>query len=277
VRKSPLIRKLEQAFFQIIKKDVDNYSPILINSFPKSGTHLLHQIFEYSLPCIKNYNTFIASMPSITQLEIGKRKTINMINATVNGELVRAHIFYDSAYEDLLVKKKIVHFFIYRDPRDIAISEANYLFDMNKWHRLHKFFKKFSSLDDRIMLSIKGNDFYKTPVEYPNIVLRFKRYKNWLSSKNVYSVKYENLIGVKRDVEIEKIMHYYIQKTGEELNVDKMVSKAISNIDPTKSHTFREGGTKKWKKYFNEEHKEVFKEIGSDLLIELGYEKDLNW
>ena len=46
--------------------------------------------------------------------------------------------------------------FIYRDPRDIVISEANYLYDMNKFHSLHKFFKNKHKLKDRIKLAIEG-------------------------------------------------------------------------------------------------------------------------
>ena len=277
MKNSLLIRKVNQTCHQLIKKNVGIGTPILINSFPKSGTHLLHQIFLNNPPHLSDYNTFIASMPSFAQMERSRNKTLKMVNNIIGGESIRAHLFYNSDVGSLLNKKKVIHYFIYRDPRDVVISEANYLYDMNKWHRLHKYFKKFPSLDDRIMFSIQGNEFYKTPVEYPNVVMRFKRYKDWLSSNNVYSVKYEDLVGKKRDVEIEKIMHYYIQKSNQDLNVDEMITKAISNIDPTKSHTFREGGTQKWKKYFNDEHSKVFKIVGGELLIELGYEEDLNW
>jgi len=254
----------------------DLHPGIMVNSFPKSGTHLLYQLVQ-SLPNINDYKYFLASMPSVSQNEYSVNRTLKMIDDINSAEVLRAHLFYNGLYEESIINNGIVHYFIYRDPRDVVISEAHYLFDMTKWHRLHKYFKKFSSLDDRIMFSIQGNEFYKTPVEYPNVVMRFKRYKDWLSSNNVYSVKYEDLVGKKRDVEIEKIMHYYIQKSNQDLNVDEMITKAISNIDPTKSHTFREGGTQKWKKYFNDEHSKVFKIVGGELLIELGYEEDLNW
>lgn len=277
MKKSLFFRKVNQIYSQKIKKDVGDYFPVLINSFPKSGTHLLFQLFEKNSNRIKDYKTFIASMPSISQKERSRLKTIKLINSIVAGELVRAHLFYHSDIENILFNKKIIHYFIYRDPRDVVISEANYLYDMNKWHRLHKYFKKFPNLDDRIMFSIKGNSFYKTYIKYPNIVERFNKYKGWLTSKNVYSIKYENLVGANRDDEICKIMNYYIHQLSEELYLDDLVSKAIANLDPSKSHTFREGGTQKWKKYFNEEHKELFKEIGGQLLIDLNYEKDLNW
>ena len=41
-----------------------------------------------------------------------------------------------------LAKKNVVHYFVYRDPRDVVISEAHYLREMNRWHRLAPYFRK---------------------------------------------------------------------------------------------------------------------------------------
>ena len=274
-----MLRKINQQLNQTkklfcIKNDGSN--AILINSFPKSGTHLLYQLFE-KIPNVKKFNTFIASMPSYSQLERRTKKTTSMINSIVCGELVRSHLFFGAVYDDLLVKNKIIHYFIYRDPRDVVISEANYLYDMNKWHRLHKYFKKFTCLDDRIMFSIKGDSFFNTPVIYPNITKRFERYKSWLGCDSVYSVKYEALNGDSLYDEIKTMMSHYLTHSNTDLALDELVRASISNINPKKSQTFRDGGIHQWKKYFNEKHKETFKEIAGDLLIELGYEKNLNW
>jgi hypothetical protein len=43
-----------------------------------------------------------------------------------------------------------------------------------------------------------------------------------------------------------------------------------------RSH-YRKGMPGDWKNHFNEQHKKVFKDHHSDLLIKLGYEKDNNW
>jgi hypothetical protein len=50
-----------------------------------------------------------------------------------------------------------------------------------------------------------------------------------------------------------------------------------SSINPSKSPTFRSGKTGEWKKHFTQEHKRIFKNVASDLLIRLGYEKDNDW
>lgn len=49
------------------------------------------------------------------------------------------------------------------------------------------------------------------------------------------------------------------------------------NVNPEKSPTYRKGQSGNWRQEFDEEVKERFKAVAGDLLIELGYEKDLNW
>ena len=281
---SLLQRKLIQISRQTIKK-IHKFSrrgknqgaPILVNSVPKSGTHLLYQLFSNS-NYLYDYNTFIASMPSFTQKEIGISKTLNQISSIMSQELVRGHIFYNKSIDKLINSRKIIHFFIYRDPRDIAISEANYLYDMNKFHSLHKTYKNLHSFEDRILFSILGNEYIKTKTFYPNISERFSMYKKWIESNNILCVKYEDLVVKNNHEEIKRIMMYYIKNANlKNLNINILLKNALNNIDPNKSHTFREGGINKWKIVFTEKHKDVFKAISGELLIDLGYEKDLNW
>ena len=114
-------------------------------------------------------------------------------------------------------------------------------------------------------------------IKYPNIKDRFLKYKGWLKSKNVLPIKYEDLISQQKIYYIRKLADFYFSKRREDIDKEATVKCMIENIKPEKSHTFREGGSKKWKRYFTDEHKKVFKDIAGDLLIELGYEKDYNW
>ncbi len=264
--------------FLIKSGDYIKSPPILANSFPKSGTHLLLQIVE-AFPKVKNYRKFIASMPTITFRERSKTNTIKLINSILPEEIVAAHLFYDEDYYKTLKKLNIVHFFIYRDLRDVVVSEAFYLSRMNRWHRLHKYFKSLLSIEDQIMFSIKGNSFFKTPYDYPNIAERFKRYVGWINCPDVFSLKYEDLISIKKEQVILNMIQFYLKTTDEKEKYDlnELVQKVLENINPQKSHTFRKGGTGNWRKFFTEEHKKAMKEIAGKLLIELGYEKDLNW
>src|SRR5262245_30165889 len=68
--------------------------PVLANSFPKSGTHLLDQIAD-ALPDRLNYGAFLSSMTSSFQYRLRTNEsTLRFINRTVPGELVRAHLHW---------------------------------------------------------------------------------------------------------------------------------------------------------------------------------------
>jgi hypothetical protein len=50
-----------------------------------------------------------------------------------------------------------------------------------------------------------------------------------------------------------------------------------SSIIPRKSGTFRKGRPGGWQEHFSPRNKQVFKEVAGDLLIQMGYEKNLDW
>ena len=275
VRKSLLYLNYIPRFLNRIYSK-NSYKPILVNSFPKSGTHLLYQVF-FNQCFIKDYKVFIASMPSISKQPIKELDVIDSVNKITNSELVRSHIYYSKAL-DFTIKNKCVHYFIYRDPRDVVVSEANYLFNMNKWHRLHGYFKKYKSLEDRIKFAILGNEFHKTNTLYGNINSRYLDYIGWIKNPNVFSVKYEDLIGSHKESKLEEIINYYLlMNNNVSIDFKQFFLNSISSINPSKSHTFHSGGSGKWKNFFNNEHKDLFKKYAGDLLVNLGYENDLNW
>jgi len=252
-----------------------NYNSILVNSFPKSGTHLLYQLFWKS-NFVNDYKSFIASHPSRQKKQNSYIKVNQNINDLLKAELIRGHIFYHKSTEELIKNKNIINYFIYRDPRDVVISEANYLYNMNRFHILHKYFKKVNNLEDRIKFSIMGNDFLNTGGTYKNIKDRFLDYKGWLKG-SCHSIKYEDLVGSNQSQIVRDILSFYIENSDVNFKVDEIIKDSIKSIDPSKSHTFNTGGTAKWKKIFNDEHKELFKKYAGDLLIELKYEENYDW
>jgi sulfotransferase family protein len=257
-------------------KDFGKTPPLIANSFPKSGTHLLVQILE-AFPGTTNYGSFIASMPSITYRERSPQTHRKMIKNIVPGEVLMAHMFYDSSYQAEMEKRKCAHFFIYRDPRDVVVSEAHYLTFMNRWHRLHTYFKDLSSNGERIMFCIKGASDANLPFTYPDIEQRFRRYEDWLMREDVFCLKFEDLISENRERVINEMVKFYDMSVDGGINRDRIVAKALQNINPDKSHTFRKGESGGWRKEFSQKHKEIFKNVAGDLLIRLAYEKNLDW
>ena len=285
VKNSNLIRKSLAAAQQIprtyrrmicVSADYDQNPPVLANSFPKSGTHLLLQILK-RLPDVKHYGTFIASMPSITFRERSSRKHVQIIDRIIPGEAVPAHLFYQDAFEKVLQDKNVVHYFIYRDPRDVVISEAHYLARMNKWHRMHSYFASKQTLENQISLAITGVDAPDFPYDYPNVAERFSCYRGWLECPHVLSLKYEDLTSSRRREHLQRIVHYYADYQDCYLDINKIVDKMERCIQPEKSHTFRSGEVGDWRNTMTPENIQQMKEIAGSLIIDLGYEKDLNW
>jgi len=280
IRKSVAYYNRIPCFFIRLNSSKKEYllnPPVLCNSFPKSGTHLLLQILE-ALPGIKNYGTFIASTPAITLKERSKQKHLRLIDGIIPGEVVQSHLYYSEEYQQKLDDKNCIHYFIYRDPRDVVVSDAYYLTYSYKIHRMHRYFaKELHNDEQRITAAIVGVPDSGRNYHYPDILTRFNKYIDWLKSPQVMSIRYEDLVGSSRDIFLRKIVHRYIEKRNVSIGIDTIIKDIKRNINPQKSHTFRKGGTGGWKNVFTEEQRELFKEICGDLLIELGYEKDNNW
>jgi hypothetical protein len=251
--------------------------PVLANSFPKSGTHLLVQVVD-GLPGRFNYGSFLAStISSFRFRERTAASTSRFIRSFVPGEIVRGHLYYEPAYADELAQRNTVNYFIYRDPRDVVVSEAHYLRDMNRWHRLHPYFRKAASIEDAIMLSIKGLDPPVPGIDYPNIAARFARYHGWLDCESCLAVKFEDLVSERQPELIRQIAEFYARRTGTPFDLDVAVQTMSQSIAPKKSHTFRSGKKAGWQREFTPAHRARFAELAGDLLFRLGYEPNLDW
>jgi hypothetical protein len=251
--------------------------PVLANSFPKSGTHLLAQVVA-GLPRRVNYGAWLGSM--ISSFQFRERTAANVqrfIAGIVPGEIVRGHLFYDAQYVDDLDRQNVVHYFIYRDPRDVIVSEAHYAREMNRWHRLHPYFRRLASLEEAITLSINGFDPPKPGIHYPNIAERFARYEGWLSHERCLSIKFEDMRSEELSKVIREMARFYASRTQEAFDVDAFAIDMESRIAPKQSHTFRSGKKGGWREKFTPEHRRRFAELTGDLLVRLGYEENDAW
>jgi hypothetical protein len=251
--------------------------PVLANSFPKSGTHLVFQIVD-GLPNSTNYGAFLASMTSSFRFrERSPENATRYIERFVPGEIIRGHLFFHPRNAGDLSAKNVVHYFAYRDPRDVVVSEAHYLREMNRWHRLAPQFRDLPSIEDAIMLSITGFDPPIPGIEYPNIAARFARYGGWLGREDCLAIRFEDLASERRPPVIRRMVEFYAARCRGEINIDACVAAMTANIAPHKSHTFRSGKKAGWQAEFTAEHRRVFDQLAGDLLIELEYEVNHDW
>ena len=169
----------------------------------------------------------------------------------------------------------LISFFVYRDPRDRLISSIFYAVDIYEGHAQHNYYSSIP-MEERIKTEILGRDV--PGLEHlPNIHEHYARYTGWLDCPSVLCLRFEDLILHQRE-SLEKILDH-VERTSFKIPTtrEKAISIIETAIQPEKSPTFREGKTGKWRDYFNDEHKQLFKDVAGDLLIKLGYEEDNDW
>ena len=263
------LRADPQAFFDA--------PPVIANSFPKSGTHLLDQLVA-GLPGRANFGEFISSMTSSFQMrEMSVESACQRLRRIVPGELVRAHLFHDDRYAAELTAKNAVHFFIFRDPRDVIVSDCHYLRDINRWHRLHPHFRACANMEEAILLSIRGMRRQDPSVPLPDVAARFAAYEGWLHDPTALAVRFEDLRGANQAEHVARMVDFFAARCEQPLDRAATVAAMLAQVDPAKSHTFRQGGKGGWAAAFTPTCKDAFKEVAGDLLVRLGYETGDAW
>lgn len=232
-----LVKKIPRGFagFSANPKMFIDFPPVIVNSLPKSGTHLLLQIAS-ALPETRNYGSFIAQRPSMS-VRLRSQKEINrLIGKIVPGEVVAAHLHHSAETAALLKKKNALHLFIHRNPEDVVLSEVFYLSEMAPWNALHRRFSKLTQLDDRLELAIEGDG---SP-EYPDAASRYSPFLAWLEDKDTISLRYEDLMSpTQRDSELRRVAEEYLNRSDfKNFTVEDLVSRMRFSIDPERSHTY---------------------------------------
>lgn len=252
--------------------------PILLGiSFPKSGTHLLDQIlvgFSSVAPFARRVHSFFAGYEGESGRKRSLEETLAWIDSLRPLDIASAHLF---AWEDAIkrvVSPAFVPYFIFRDPRDVVVSHVFYVTDMEARHVHHEYYASLPDFGTRLMTSILGRK--DGTVEFPDIAARFAPYMGWLDQPAVLSLHFEDLVH-NRPVTLERIMDHFLTRVPLDIPRPVMHAALEASINPKRSPTFRSGRTGEWRQYFTTQHTEAFKRVSGDLLVRLGYEKDLDW
>lgn len=243
--------------------------PVIANSVPKSGTHLLLQVLA-SLPGMRRWGLFIAAQPSFRFRRLPPATLARKVRNMANRELAGAHLDWSAEVASALRKRDVVHFLISRDPRDVVVSEAHYLAEMNRWHKLHSRFNALPDLQSRIRLSITGLD-ASSALEYPDISSRYGRFLRWFEEPDVCAIRYEDLAGSEAKASVMRIVEHWLAHDEGQHSLDELLPAALESIRPERSHTFRSGGSGKWREIMDDETKACFARHAERLAVKLGY------
>ncbi len=259
-------------------------SLVICNSYPKSGTHLLYQIL-YSIPGLQKWDDIVS-----VQALCGVMNTVShvrwKVGAAPDGSIIRSHLMYSDEIRNVLREFNCKVLFIYRDLRDVAVSHARWITKEERIF-LHDIYTDYPGFDEQLMSSIKGVPIgtpFGSNVSQPDIGTDFSRWQGWVTDPDTYAVKFEDLVGERGGGSEDKRLHIVEQILDHlEINLSSQeVHKKFAStaLNPEESHTFKKGGKGSiggWKATFKEAHKEAFKVLAGQTLIDLGYEQNFNW
>jgi len=246
----------------------------LVHSVPKSGTHLLANI--------------ISNLPGAPKVE-EERCWINLNNYKElnqrKNEILMSHLPRTPEIEGVLNESRVKHIFISRDPRDIVVSLYYYIMNIDHFNPLYNYLRELKTKSDQINAIITGVKLseederkYNTSRSY-NLFEEFSPIYNWRNTKNALIIQYEELIEEEtRDKVLSQVLEYYepYLKHTMQLNNEEAIAK-LKNGFSKDIWIFRKGTTGQWRTEFDIENKNTFKNVAGQLLIDLGYEKGINW
>lgn len=269
--------KTAQAIWRWKRFSFNDTPPIFANSKPKSGSHLLLQVMN-GLTQIMPYK-YVDADPVRTITYEGRRKTQEEIlvdlKRTPRGVIGWGYVDATEENASFLTESGRVNYFIYRDPRDMLVSQVFFATDMHEEHGMHDYYNSLPDFGARLNVAITGID--RDGLKMVSVLQRYEGVFQWLEQKNVMCIRFEDLIN-NRDATLLKMLDE-VEKTGYKIPTprEKALAVLIEAIQPKKSHTFRSGKTGGWTQHFTDDHKKLFKDVAGDLLLRLGYEKNNNW
>ncbi len=251
--------------------------PIFGNSKPKSGSHLLLQILN-GFTRIMPY-AYVEAEPVRTITKEGRRRSqkeiLDELKRIPRGVIGWGYVEATPENASFLTSAGRVNYFIYRDPRDVLVSQVFFATDMHEEHGMHNYYNSLPDFGERLKVAITGID--RDGLYMVSVKQRYESVFQWLATPGVMCIRFEDLIHHREATLLAMLAE--VEKTGYKIPTprDKALAVLVESIQPRKSHTFRSGKTGGWREHFTEEHKKLFKEVAGDLLVRLGYEKSNDW
>ncbi len=236
----------------------------------KTGTHLLTKALSLltGKKTINNWSHSLSKQQLTAALEKAKQEQ----------SFLHIHAYPEPQIVNTLKQKGYKVIFLYRDPRDQAVSLLFFILKGWEYGPLN-IQRPFGQLafDDQLMEIITGERYGLSGTAG----IMEKRLPWFLQKKSfVYTAKFENLVGEKgggtqkaqyRELKnICKHIHLKVKRT----DIEKQAAQLFGKPGEA---TFRSGQIGEWKKYFKPQHTAAFKQRFSPLLKITGYEKKTEW
>lgn len=246
------------------------YSHFLIHAIPKCGIHFIQKTIE--------------EMTGQECLPKGRVSGEMVATSQAGGTVVCFHGPYSESQLKIMKRHNARLISMIRDPRDALVSLVFHLRHFKGKGSLRDFLYVVPNFDE-----LSFDEQLKSVMTHPdsryNYIELYKNRVKWRTYPNACRVRYERLVGSKGGgddllqlVEVVNICRFI----GKEENIDECIAIAdkIYNQhgdEEADGKLFHHAQIGSWKVFFNDEHKAIAKRRLGQLLINLGYEKNLDW
>lgn len=257
-----------------------------LNGFPKAGLHLIELMV---MPIVNPMPDSIdperkgAWCGSFKRGSWGREwanpeLTLYRLSTIWPGRYLKGHLGYHFRFAWMLQEMGACMVFIYRDLRDVAISQAYHVLAEDDVKFVHPGKDKYRALDsfeEVIKAVIRGLD------EYGGLIERWEQYTGWLDEDWILPLRFEEVIADPKKA-AEQIILYSGQRTARllkgRLGLDPEDMGNLAGLmveagkETQRSPTFRKGKAGGWVEYWTPGVDKAFRECGGEEWLErLGY------
>jgi len=264
----------------------------ICNGFPKAGTHLLARLLLPIAPLEPATEAGYFEQPwagtfrdnSFSLSRQPHKTTTFRIGRIGNGHMVKAHLGYTGDLARFIEELGAMHVMIYRDLRDVAVSQAYHILaaeeDEALAHPAPDIYDR-DDFDHLLLQVITGHE------RFPSLAERWEAYAPWLEDDWSHCVKFEDVVADPREWAIRiwrRSMRLMAERFGVTVSFDPEGADTVVNVMAASaqrrhlSPTFRKGEPGGWQEAFKPQHAQAFLDTrGGYWLQELGYEEDEEW
>lgn len=251
---------------------------LLINSLPKSGTHLLAKVAELSnysehfngqetntasTPMFLNYRETKRGLSDMGQQEslcrdailVGSQTPVAVafdtfrrwLSALQSQQYILGHVAWSSTLSRILDELGYRHVFIIRDPRAVVISLLSFIQDtigMPKPHFLQADFRLLKP-SQQLDLLLHGGEAPLAQVLITPFSTVYQNMLNWRNDPRCLFLRFEDLVGPNGGGSEQK-QHQAIKSIEKHLG-HTLDSEQYKDIYSTTARTFRKGSIDGWK------------------------------
>ncbi len=272
-------------YFQIIKNDFLAYmgkTPgktriLFVAGYPKSGTTWVENFISH----LPGYNPRVLGgdqeLLRYHELPLDAFRMIPKRGYSA----IKTHINPSESNIDILIRNGVKRVLVmYRDPRDIVVSNYYYVLKNNPWKPEDPFYLDYTKTSKEEALTHSLN---MVVGNYSEWIRGWKNVEEDNNNIACLFLKYEDLRNNPEE-NFKKILSFFRVSLSEAKFNKLMMDRESkthnifpSSFMPGNRSTKRKGISGEWKSVLNDEQKKIFKEEIGSLLIELEYERNFEW